>query len=315
MPTTGENSCACILYAGRVDRIGQRTQDIFCYSFLPAEGIERLIGLRARVQTRLQENAEVVGTDEAFFEDEDERAILDLYNEKTGILDGDEETDVDLSSYAYQIWKNATEADPSLKKKIEDMPDVVYSSKAYESKPDRPEGVLVYMHTAQEYDALAWTDRDGRVVTESQFEILRAAECPPDTPALPRHETHHELVRQTAEHVAREEKHVGGQIGHPSGARFRAYERLKAYAESVKGMLFDTEPLRRAIDDIYRHPLRQAAVDTLNRQLRSGVSDQNLAELVIALRDEDRLCVIHKEDERQEPRIICSMGLTGRRGG
>ena len=50
----------------------------------------------------LHENAEVVGTDEAFFEDEDKRAILDLYNETTGILDGDDETDVDLSSYAYQ---------------------------------------------------------------------------------------------------------------------------------------------------------------------------------------------------------------------
>ena len=295
--------------AGRVDRIRQQAQEILCCSFLPADGIERLIRLRARVRTRLHENAEVVGTDEAFFEDEDKRAILDLYNETTGILDGDDETDVDLSSYAYQIWKNATEADSSLKKKIEDMPSVVYSSKAYESKPDRPEGALVYMRTAQEYDALAWTDRDGNSVTESQFEILRAAECPPDTPALPRHEIHHELVCKAAEHIAREEKHVGGQLGRPSGARFRTYERLKNHAENVKGTPFDTEQLRRTIDDIYRYPLRQTAVDTLNRQLRSGISDPKLAELVIALRDEDRLCIVHEEDERQEPRIICSMGL------
>ena len=66
---------------------------------------------------------------------------------------------------------------------------------------------------------------------------------------------------------------------------------------------------RKTIDDIYRYPLRQSAVDVLNRQLRSGVSNEALAELAIALRDEDRLCVIHEEDERQEPRIICSMGL------
>ena len=38
----------------------------------------------------LKENAEVVGTDEAFFEDEGERQKLaDLYNENAGILDGD----------------------------------------------------------------------------------------------------------------------------------------------------------------------------------------------------------------------------------
>ena len=300
--------------AGRVDRIGQQAHDIICYSFLPADGIEHLIRLRARVRTRLHQNAEVVGTDEAFFEDEDERSILDLYNERAGILDGDDETDVDLSSYAYQIWKSATAADPSFRKKIEDMPSVVYSSKGYEPRSERPEGILVYMRTTQGHDALAWMDRDGGSVTESQFEILRAAQCPPAAPALPRHETHHELVRKAAEHIANEEKTVGGQLGRPSGARFRAYERLKNHADSVKNTLLDTEPLRRAINDIYRYPLRRAAVDTLNRQLRSGVSDEALAELVIALRDEDRLCDIHEEDEHQEPRIICSLGLIGQEG-
>ena len=167
------------------------------------------------------------------------------------------------------------------------------------------------MRTAQGYDALTWVDRDGTIVTESQFEILRAAECPPETAALPRHETHHDLVRKGAEHIAREEKQVGGQLGRPSGARFQTYERLKRHAEGIKGTLFDTEPLRRAIDDIYRYPLRQAAIDTLNRQLRSGISDEALAELVITLRDEDRLSRVHEEDERQEPKIICSLGLIG----
>ena len=300
--------------AGRVDRIGQQAHNILCYSFLPADGIERLIQLRARVRTRLHQNAEVVGTDEAFFEDEDERAMLDLYNERAGILDRDDETEVDLSSYAYQIWKNATTADPSLRKEIEDMPSVVHSSKAVEPKPDWLEGVLVYMRTTQGNDALAWMDREGRSVTESQFEILRAAQCSPAAPALPRHEAHHELVGKAAEHIANEEKTVGGQLGRPSGARFRVYERLKNYAHRVKDTLFDTEPLRRAIDDIYRYPLRQAAVDTLNRQLRSGISDEALVELVIALRDEDRLCIIHEEDKHQELRIICSLGLIGQEG-
>ena len=301
--------------AGRVDRIGQQAQDILCYSFLPADGIERLIRLRARVRTRLHQNAEVVGTDEAFFEDEGKQAILDLYNERTGILDGDDETEVDLSSYAYQIWKNATTADPSLKKKIEDMSSVVYSSKPYEQKPDRPDGVLVYMRTTQGYDALVWMDRSGASVTESQFEILRAARCQQDTPALPRHKTHHELVRKAAELISHEEKQIGGQLGRPSGARFRTYERLKNYSERVKDTLFDTRPLRRAINDIYRYPLLPTAVTTLNRQLRSGISDEALAKLATELRNEERLCVIHEEDESREPQIICSLGLLGREEG
>ncbi len=34
--------------AGRVDRIGQQSDTIACYSFLPAEGVERIIRLRER---------------------------------------------------------------------------------------------------------------------------------------------------------------------------------------------------------------------------------------------------------------------------
>jgi F0F1-type ATP synthase beta subunit len=128
--------------------------------------------------------------------------------------------------------------------------------------------------------------------------------------ALPHQENHHELVRKGVELIIEEEKSVGGQLGRPSGARFRTYERLKRYAEEVKGTLFESQELLKAIDDIYRYTLRQAAVDALNRQLRSGISDQNLAQLVMALRDEGRLCVIEQEAQSQEPRIICSLGLT-----
>lgn len=112
--------------------------------------------------------------------------------------------------------------------------------------------------------------------------------------------------------IIEEEKSVGGQLGRPSGARFRTYERLKRYAEDVKGTLFESQELLKAIDEIYRYPLRQTAIDTLNRQLRSGISDETLAQIVITLRAEGRLCIIHEEEQIQEPRIICSMGLSAR---
>jgi hypothetical protein len=297
--------------AGRVDRIGQQAENIICYSFLPAEGVERIIRLRSRVRARLKENAEVVGTDEAFFEDDrDDQVVLDLYNEKANILDGEVDTEVDLASYAYQIWKNAITSDPGLQKIIPDLPPVVYSTRPHKPSSREPEGVLLYLRTAEGNDSLAWIDREGKSVTESQFEILKAAECSPDTPALPRQENHHKLVQKGVELVLEEEKSVGGQLGRPSGARFRTYERLKRYSEEVKGTLFESKELLKAIDDIYRCPLRPSAVDTLNRQLRAGISDKALAELVIALRDEDRLCLIHEEEQVQEPKIICSLGLT-----
>jgi hypothetical protein len=322
-------------------------ENIVCYSFLPADGVELIIRLRARVRLRLQENAEVVGTDEAFFEDDrNDQAILDLYNEKAGILDGDIDGEVDLASYAYQIWKNAITASPELKKSIPSLQPVIYSAKSIRTNPPSPpfakggntlspplakdktsaspplvkgdeggfydkysEGVLIYMKTAEGNDALAWIDKEGKSVTESQFAILKAAECAPDTPAVPRDEKHHQLVQKGVELIIEEEKSMGGQLGRPSGARFRTYERLKRYAEEIKGTIFESQELLKAIDEIYRFPLRQTAIDTLNRQLRSGISDETLAQMVIALREEGRLCIIHEEEQIQEPRIICSMGL------
>lgn len=296
--------------AGRVDRIGQKADNILCYSFLPAEGVEKIIRLRSRVRQRLHENAEVVGADESFFEDQmDDQTILNLYHEKAGILDGEVDNEVDLSSFAYQIWKNAVDKNPELEKLISELPPVVYSTRPWKASPDKPEGVLVYLKTAEGNDALAWLDKDGNSVTESQYAILQAAECKPNTPALPKQPNHHDLVQKGVKLIVKEERTVGGQLGKPSGARFRTYERLKNYVENIKGELFDTTILRKAVEQIYRYPLRQAAIDTLNRQLKSGITNEALTELVTALYEEDRLCIVHEEGQSQEPRIICSLGL------
>ena len=295
--------------AGRVDRIGQNAEKILCYSFLPTEGVERVINLRGRLRQRLQENAEVVGTDEAFFEDDEAQVILDLYNEKSGILDGEEDTEVDLTSEAFQIWKKATDGNPALKKTIEEMPNVVYSTRAHTPTPLQPEGVLLYMKTAEGNDSLIYVDRNGNCITQSQLAIFRAAACEESTPAIRRDEQYHDLVKKGTELIAEEDLNAGGQLGRPSGARFRTYERLKSYAQEMKGTLFVTEELLKAIDDIYRYPLRQSAIDTLNRQLRSGISNQHLAELVVALRMDDRLCIVSEEVEKREPLIVCSLGL------
>lgn len=203
----------------------------------------------------------MVRTDETFFEDEmDVQTFLDLYHEKAGVYDGAEDSEVDLTSEAYQIWQNATDADPALKKTIENLAPVVYSTRDHAATPTQPEWVLLYMKTAEGNDSLALVDRQGKSVTQSQLAILRLAQCLPDTPAQPRDPQHHELV-QGAKLILEEEKSTGGQLGRPSGARFRTYERLKRYAQAVKGTLFESKDLLMAIDQIYRYPLRQSAID------------------------------------------------------
>lgn len=308
---------------GRVDRIGQGADEIQCYSFLPAEGVERLIRLRERIQWRLNENAEVVGTDEAFFEDDDVQALRDLYHEKSGVLD-DNDDDVDLASYAWQIWKDATENDVELARTVEALPPVVYSARDF--RPDGEKlaalganamrnGALVYVKSRDDNDHLAWIGEEGKPVTESQFLVLKAAECTPETPAVPRAENHHELVAAGLELAMQQEKSVGGGLGRPSSPRRRAYDRLKQYAVAQADTLFRDQDLERALDDMYQHPLLETASDLLNRLLRGGVADRDLAEAVKTLREDGRLTYSDDDAAQREPRIVCSLGLVGSRHG
>jgi superfamily II DNA or RNA helicase len=302
--------------AGRVDRIGQRAGEILCYSFVPADGVETILKLRARVRKRLKEQGEVVGSDETFFDDDkSEQYIRDLYTEKSGILDDDGDNEVDLASYAYQIWKNAIDTDPALATTIETMPDVAYATKAHVETPKAPKGALVYMRTAQGNDALAWINGTGESVTQSQLTILRAAACTPLIEALPRTEHHHSLTQKGLAHIIKEEKSFGGALGRPSGARFKIYERIKNYRNKLGNErdLFVTDEyirrLERGLEDIYRFPLFKTATDTLNRQIKTGLADQELVELVMSLREDGRLCVIDEQVASRESKLICSMGL------
>ncbi len=306
--------------AGRVDRIGQKSEEIRCYSFLPAEGVERLIRLRARIQQRLRENAEVVGTDEAFFEDEQAAVMRDLYTERSGVLD-DSDDEVDLASYAWQIWKQATQDDPALAHAVESLPPVVYSARAFQPDATRlaslshdaaKGGALVYVKSPEGNDHLAWVGTQGQTITESQFTILRAAECAPDTPALPRTENHHELVAHGLQLAVVQDKSVGGGLGRPSSPRRRAYERLKQYSMKQMNTLFRDEELERALDDIYLRPLLETAADLLNRLMRGGVNDEELGAAVKSLREEGRLTYAEDDAALREPRVVCSMGLIER---
>lgn len=297
--------------AGRVDRIGQQADTIRCYSFLPADGVERIIGLRARVRARLTANAQVVGADEAFFEgDATDQPLLDLYSEKAGILDGDDAGgEEDLASQAYEIWKQAILANPALEKKIEALPAVVYSARTHTTRPDDPTGALVYVRTSDGADALARVDASGQMVTQSPLKILRAAACPLTAPAVERAPNHHQLTRDAIALLSAEERSVGGGLGRPSSARFKVHTRLSQYAIERRGTLWEDAELERALDEIYKYPLKSRATETLNRQFKLGASDQDLARVVKLLREEGNLCVVEEETTDEEPQLICSLGL------
>ena len=296
--------------AGRVDRIGQKAEEILCYSFMPAEGIEQIIGLRDRLFARIKVNNELIGSDEVFFTEDEKTQLRDLY---AGTISLEEkEGEVDLISLAYSIW---SEADPELKEKIQKMPNLVYSARKAESARDDRESVVAYVKTGRGRHVLAQVSPDKKILSQSQWEILRILECAPETPRVEPAENHHDLVKiavETAETIA---KKSGVDLGGNRSPRRRAYERIQVVVQQWEKSLAlferDIEELRQASQAILARPLLESARDKLRRQFTARIGDDNLAKMILRMWRENALCVEPRDDAEahNEPSIICSLGI------
>lgn len=292
--------------AGRVDRIGQKHDTIHVYSFWPAEGIEEIIRLRMRLSRRLQQNQEVIGSDESFFGEEAANYLRDLYTEKAGSLDDDHDTDVDLASIALQVWNSASEDD---REAAQNLPPLIASARAAEGQP----GVITYLRYPDGSDALVRVDESGEVISQSLITVFADAACGPDTPALPLAPNHYELVASAVRAVGQEQQLAGGHLGPPRSVRRKVYERMRLYRELLqKDMpLFAEETLKRldpAVNAINMYPLTEAAQIAFRRQMRLGITDEGLAEMLVRWHEEGRLCA-ETEEVQRDPQIICSLGM------
>ena len=75
--------------------------------------------------------------------------------------------------------------------------------------------------------------------------------------------------------------------------------------------LWVSDGLKKAFDDIYRYPLRDYAKEAIGRQLRTGIDDFELIELVESLRENHALSLINEDyaNRTTEPKILCTMGI------
>ena len=292
--------------AGRIDRIGQEAREILCYSAFPEAGIEKIISLRERLHRRMKDNAELIGTDERFFEGDQqtrEQALRDLYDGSAQLEEVEDETD--LLSRAYDIWRQAERADPKLAKKIKQLPDVIYSAK---STTDN-DGVIAYIRRSGS-DVLAHLDTDGNIISQAQSHILDMLECSAQTPTSPIADHHHECVRNAVRQIFPTGSPIGGQLGSNRSVRHKIYTKLKLLLQIAEKqpLLTDVQGLNVAVQAIYDYPLTETARDRIRRLLHAGVTDDVLRDIVLNLHTSKNLCI--KTGQRNNaPAIICSMGL------
>lgn len=297
--------------AGRVDRIDQSSEQIYCYSFFPADKVEEIIRLRTRLNARINENAGIVGSDEVFFEG-NEQNLRDMYNEKSGSLDEDEDdVDVDLGSQAFQIWKNATDANPELKRIIPEVPNIAYSTKQANSAIE--DGVITYARTYNDFDVLTWYNSKGEIVSQSQKRILQAMACPINEPSFPAQDNHLQLVEKAIKGIKNENTNVGGILGSRFSTKRKIYDLLNHYYEQPTNLFYTQEKkamLKFAIDQIYNYPLLDNSKFILGRMMRTGSTHDDIVDTIIEMYENGNLCRIDEDkNKHKDPVIICSMGL------
>jgi hypothetical protein len=295
--------------AGRVDRIGQESPEIWCYSFLPTDGVESILKLRRRIVERLRQQGEILGGDEQFIEDVvDEQTVIDVFTEKTSIYE-DKDNEVDMASYCYQIWTSAIQAKRELEKSIPLLPAQLRSAKAHMADFHEPHGVLTFVKTKSGLSALRYVDETGRVVSQSAKTVIDVAACSIDTPRAELHPNHDHHVDVVLQQVSNEFRTQEVGIGPANSARNRMYHRLNEYCMSAENKSRD-EQLERVVERMMTTPFTERATDTLNRLLRTkGTKDSELADRVMSLARDNLLFVATATDDDDIAAIVCSLGL------
>jgi hypothetical protein len=309
--------------AGRVDRIGQKHDTILIYSFWPAEGVENIIRLRQRLVARLQQHQEVIGSDDSFFGEAAAQRLRDLYTEKAGTLDDEgADEDIDLASLALQVWNSASAHNQKAALALPLIASATRALSEMEVGAHNPPGVVTYLRYPDGADALIRVDEHGSLVSQSLSAIFRDMACPPETPALERTEQHYELVARCVE-MATQEHVTGGHLGSLRSVRRKLWYRLNGYRQQLQTHpnLFSSEQLQQlnaVLDLIWHYPLKNSTQEAISRQMRLGIADPDLFDMVARRAAEDNLCEIREKevDEPAGPHIICSLGLvaTGAKG-
>lgn len=269
--------------AGRVDRVGQKSDTVLIYTISHGD-VEDLLHLRQRVQERLTNNAATFGSDESFFDSEQEiNVIRDLYEGRLDDLQ--QEDDVDATSVAFEVWNRVVQSDPELAERIAALPNMVDATRR--ARLGERDGVLCYVQTESGMDVFARAELSGdsagaqagepTMWLMSGHEALRAFEAAPEQSGLERIERHDDLVKSLV-------RHDGPLKGHEDLAGRLRGERKILWNRLGNQLNFaGDKETEKALDALHERPLTVAATNRLRSMRRRGASDDDLRDEIRAL--------------------------------
>lgn len=284
--------------AGRVDRIGQKSDTVNLY-LITHEKIEEQIRLRQRIKERLGAAAEAFGSDEKFFGGDREVKILDdLYKGRVSDDDSDDEAEVDSVSEAWLVWSNALDKHPETTAKVLRMQDMIHSTRD-QYMDESHGGVTCYISTGSGVDAFATATDTAHGVQErilTPLEALRIFRAEPTTPTAPLRPDHFDRETALVKGPLKTETVAAGNL---KGVRKWAWQRLG-------GTIFG-QKASAALDALHARPLTEHANMRLSQARRNKYSPDDLADLINQLHAEDRLVI--GATDTDTIKIVCSLGV------
>lgn len=287
--------------AGRVDRVGQSAPTISVLSFQPHEGVEKVILLRARLKKRLQDAAHILGGGEQFFDD-------DIFIDVGGMFDGsqkldEDEGEVDVSSYALNIWESAQ---PNDRRSALELQQVVYSTKAVAE--DDALAVITFGRTDSGTDILVRTSAEGDAFI-TPMEALVASESRVNELPAPSIEDHLDQVVRAATMMSDQAATSTVLLNH--GIRRRLYEYLSKQVDRIDLHAITRARIAEVVEAVTNNPLRDSVKGEVAGILKSAKmlgDDAGQFERLIELFD-DGLLVDARELGADRVQIVTSMGF------
>ena len=293
---------------GRIDRIGSQFDEIHGFNFLPELGIERNLGLREKLQYRIQEIHDTIGEDAAILDNSEqlnERAMYAIYEqngEQLSLLAEETEEPGFGLSEAEELLRQLKRQNPAEYQRIAELRDGIRTG-----IPAEVEGTYVFCRAGQN-SRLVLLDENGVEQTTDVSEILRLLQCDADLQGKPLPTHHNARVTQIQKAFAEEIRQ--GQNAFPK----QTLSRAQGYILRELRMLSNTseEGAIGTLERAFRGRLTESLKREINRLYRHKVVGEELLTALKTLYHRHNLAALESDETqpalpvRVPSKVICS---------
>jgi hypothetical protein len=294
---------------GRIDRIGSEHDAVYGYNFLPETGIEKNLGLKEKLHSRIQEIHDTIGEDAAILDRTEalnEEAMYAIYEQRGGQLSLFEEEDeyLDLNE-AEEILRILRRENSAEYERISNLRDGIRAARSLTQK-----GTFVFCQAGR-YQQLYLLDEQGKIVTREVPRLLGLLKCSPEMAGEPMPPGYNQIIMKVARRFSEEAKNRQAELSHSlsltHGQKYALRELRLLFSqtedEDVKGQI-------NILDKAFRGPITTAIARELNLLRRNNVIGQSLLKSLSDLYYTHRMRTLSErrssDTDSLVPHVLCS---------